>query len=89
MSYIIEVTEDKVDMLSENIEKGLRYIGKAMQCIDEMSHGGYGERGRYGERDDEDWDDDERMGERGRYDRMGRGMGMGMRRRRDSRGRYM
>ena len=93
MGYIIEVTEDKVDMLSENIEKALRYAGKAMQCIDEMSHGGYGERGRYGERDDEDWDDEERMGERGHYDRMMReermGRGMGMRRRRDSRGRYM
>lgn len=86
MSYIIEVTEDKVDMLSENIEKALRYAGKAMQCIDEMSHGGYGERGRYGERDDEDWDDDERMGERSHYGRMGRGMGM--RRRRDARGRF-
>lgn len=37
----------------------------------------YGQRGDYGYKDDEDWDDDEMMGER-------RG-----RRRRDSRGRYM
>ena len=37
----------------------------------------YGQRGDYGYKDDEDWDDEEMMGER-------RG-----RRRRDSRGRYM
>lgn len=87
MGYIIEVSEDKVSGLAEHIEKGLRHLGKAMQCVEEFYDGdyGYGERGRYGERDDEDWDDDDRMGER----RYGRGRGMGMRRRRDSRGRYM
>ena len=46
---VIEITEDKVSKLSENIEKGLRYLGKAMQCIEEMEGGQeYGER--YGER---------------------------------------
>lgn len=92
MGYVIKVTHEKVADLSENIEKGLRYIGKAMQCVDALMDDdyGYGERGgRYGERDDEDWDDDDRMGERdwgrGRFygERRGRG------RRRDSRGRYM
>lgn len=87
MGYIIEVSEDKVSGLAEHIEKALRHAGKAMQCVEEMYDGdyGYGERGRYGERDEEDWEDDDRMGER----RYGRGRGMGMRRRRDSRGRYM
>lgn len=89
MGYIIEVSEDKVSGLAEHIEKGLRHLGKAMQCVEEFYDGdyGYGERGRYGERDDEDddWRDDDRMGER----RYGRGRGMGYRRRRDSRGRYM
>lgn len=90
MGYIIEVTHDKVSDLSENIEKGLRYIGKAMQCVDDLMEGDYG----YGERDD-DWEDDDRMGERsygkGRtYPREGRGyFGERRGRRRDSRGRYM
>lgn len=82
MGYIIEVSEDKVSGLAEHIEKALRHAGKAMQCVEEMYDGGYG----YGERDrdDDDWDDDDRMSERRYY-----GRGMGMRRRRDSRGRYM
>lgn len=88
MGYIIKISHDKVSDLSENIEKGLRYIGKAMQCIDDLMGEDYGERGgRYGERDDEDWDDDDRYGERsyGRGGRYGERRG----RRRDSRGRYM
>ncbi len=85
MGYMIEVTEDKLYGLSEHLEKGLRHLGKAMQCVDEWTQDGYGERGGYGERDEDDYDDDDRMGER----RYGRGRGMGMRRRRDYRGRYM
>lgn len=95
MGYIVEITEDKLESLSEHIEKGLRHLGKAMQCVDEWSQENYGERGRsgrgygergYGERDEEEWEDEERMGERG----YGRGYGerRGYRRR-DSRGRYM
>lgn len=80
---IIEITEDKISSLSEHIEKALRHAGKAMQCVEDMYDDGYG----YGERDEDDWDDDdERMGHR-RYDR--RRGGMGERRRRDARGRYM
>lgn len=112
--YMIKITEDKLEGLSEHIEQGIRHMGKAMQCVDEWmeengmgeregygnrygergnygNRGGYGsrygggsmnQRGGYGMRDDEDWDemnerDDEMYGER-------RG-----RRRRDSRGRYM
>ena len=56
---MIEITEDKASDLSENIEKALKYMGKAMQSIDEaMSQsGGMGER-NMGERN---------MGERGNY----------------------
>ena len=100
MGYMIEITETKASELSENIEKSLRYMGKAMQCVEEMmEESGYGERGgssrgsRYGNRyedmnmrggrggsmgyRDDDDDDEEEMGER-----------RGMRRRRDSMGRY-
>lgn len=38
--FIFQVEEDKVEKLSENIQQGLRYVGKAMQCIDEMRSGG-------------------------------------------------
>lgn len=58
MGYIIEITEDKVESLSEHLEKGLRHIGKAMQCVDglyehserfgERGYGRYGNRGGYG-----------------------------------------
>lgn len=49
MGVLIHLNEEKVETLSSNISQGLRYIGKAMQCIEEMKHGGdYGERGDYG-----------------------------------------
>lgn len=107
--YVLEITEDKLDNMSEYVEDMLWTGGELMHCIEKMkgeehsygqregySHEGrsyrkymgsrygmrsrydnYGERGSYGYKDDEDWDEDEMMGER-------RG-----RRRRDSRGRYM
>ena len=71
---IVKISQDKVHDLSENIEKGLRYIGKAMQCVDEMQQEdmqemgermgmrqgvrGTGPYSRYGRRDD--WDSDMR-----------------------------
>lgn len=87
---IIEITEDKVNALSENIEKALHYAGKAMQCAEAM-RGDYREREHYQERYGAPhhmmgWRDDERMSERHydhRYD------GMGERRHRDAYGRYM
>lgn len=81
---IIDITEDKVERLSEHVEKLLRHAGKAMQLIEEFYGEGYGERDR--DRD-EDWDDDDRYGERHDYDRPSRRMGMRRRRRAD--GRYM
>ena len=53
--YMIEISDDKASDLSENIEKALKYMGKAMQCIDEamslsggMGERNMGERGNYG-----------------------------------------
>ena len=40
MGYVIEISESKVGKLSEHIEKGLRHIGTAMQCVDEWMEGG-------------------------------------------------
>ena len=82
---IIKIEESKVDKMSEYCEKMLKAGGKMMQCLEELSEGGYGER------DDED-DDDEMEGMRGGY-RRGYGMrdydGYGMRRRSSRTGRYM
>jgi hypothetical protein len=101
--YMIEISDTKVDKMSEYVEDMLWAGGELMHCLEKMKgESGYGERegysheGRsyrkdmmgsrygmrsrydnYGYKDDDDWDEDEMMGER-------RG-----RRRRDSRGRYM
>lgn len=53
MGYLIEISENKVNKLSDHIEESLKHLGKAMQCVSEwMEEGeGYGERGgRYGNR---------------------------------------
>lgn len=81
--YLIEVSEDKVSHLADTIGKMLHYGGKAMECIEDMREGsrhgehsygerGYGRGGRYGMRDEEEYDRDhmdgyDRMGERERY----------------------
>lgn len=73
---IIEITETKMDKLSEHVEQGLRHLGKAMQCIDEwMQEGGMGERGGMNYREHEEY---------GRYGKHSGGMNerypyMGMR----------
>lgn len=36
MGYMIEITENKVNEMSELVEKMLKYGGKLMHCIDEM-----------------------------------------------------
>lgn len=82
MGYMIEISESKKEKLSEHIEKALHEMGKAMACVEQFGGeygqrgGSYGnryddmgERGRYGMRDDEDWDEDEMMGERRRRSR--------------------
>lgn len=87
---MIKITEDKLGTMAENIERGLRYVGKAMQCVDELQRESYGERSGYGMRHgygmrDDDMNyrypvmDEEEMGMRGGY---------GERRGRNSMGRY-
>lgn len=82
MGYLIEISEQKKEKLSEHIEKALHELGKAMSCVEQFG-GEYGQRGGsygnryddmgmrggYGMRDDEDWDEDEMMGERRRRSR--------------------
>ena len=97
---MIEITEHKVDKLSNHIEQGLRHIGKAMQCVDEwMEEGGmHHERGGMGYREYDGYGrygyPHEKMRERYPYmnyrdddDEMEEIHER--RRRRDSRGRYM
>lgn len=69
---MIEISESKVEKMSDYAEKMLRYGGKLMQCIEGLSEGeGMGERWD----DDDRYYDDESMGERGGYSGSGRGMG--------------
>ena len=62
---MIQITESKMEDLSENIRKGLRYLGKAMQCIEGISGDGYGERDYderreyYNDRNGRRWSDDD------------------------------
>lgn len=97
MGYIVEITEKKVEKLSEHIEQGLRHLGKAMQCVDEWmsesgmgersngygnrygnryedmgSRGGYGNRGGMNYRDEDEWEEEQMMGERRRRRSNGR-----------------
>lgn len=78
---MIEITDKKVEKLSEHIEEGLRSLGKAMQCVEQMMQdGGMGERegssgnrgggygNRYGERESMGGN---RYGNRGYGERMG------------------
>jgi hypothetical protein len=92
---MIQIEESKLDKMSEYAEKMLKYGGKLMSCIEEMSEeSGMGERGRMNYRD-------EGRHSYGRYGRGGYGnreddddeeyehyQRMNERRRRDSMGRY-
>lgn len=73
--------EEAMDMAKEGLERVCELAEEMREQYGERrsygsygSRGGYGRRGDYSRRDDEMWDDDEMYG---------------MRRRRDSRGRYM
>lgn len=79
--YVIEISEDKYEGLSENVEKAIKYMGKVMQCVDamkdssrEMEESEFQQRRGRSYRDSYDHDyrnwDEDRYGER-----MGRGSG--------------
>lgn len=104
MGYLIEISEQKVNKLSDHIEESLKHLGKAMQCVSEWMEegegygerndyrgGSYGNRGRYGNRYDGMNYRGGSMGYRDDDDdEWERGEMMGERRgrRRDSMGRY-
>lgn len=66
MAYMIEISESKMDKMSEYMGKVLKYGSKVMECLDDISNGGYGER-RMGYRDEEDYPESEKMQMRGNY----------------------
>ena len=53
--YMVEISENKVEKMSDYVEKMLKYGGKLMQCLEEASEGSMGQR----EDDDEDYEDDD------------------------------
>lgn len=55
MGYLIEVKEDKVEKLSDHIEKGLHHLGRAMSCVEAMMGHEFGERGDMGYREHESY----------------------------------
>lgn len=90
--YMIEISEDKKEKMSEYIEKILHYGGRLMSCLEEMD-GEMGERGDYNMRSPYEYSsryDNYRM-YGNRNNEMGdEDMMMGERRRRSRRtGRYM
>lgn len=103
MGYMIEIREDKVEKLSDHIEKGLHHLGRAMSCVEGMLGNEYGDRGGMNYRESEN-DDYGRYGKHSggmneRYPYMGGShimyrnqeedeYEMGERRRRRSNGRY-
>lgn len=72
--YMIEITEDKFYSMAEHVEKGLKHMGKLMQCLEDLEDeflgsGAYGEKGRLGMRNDEeeDWWEKEEEKKRKKY----------------------
>lgn len=69
---MIEISESKVEKMSDYAEKMLKYGGKLMECLEELSSAeDMGERWN----DDDRYFDEENMGERGGSSRGGSGMG--------------
>lgn len=72
---MIEIEDSKVEKMSDYAEKMLKYGGKLMQCIEEISEN----RGGMGQRyEDDDYDDEyDDMGQRGGYSGYGNRGGYG------------
>lgn len=77
MAYMIQISEDKKEQMSELCEKMLKYGGKMMQCLENLEEDDeeIGHRGYEPERDYDDMGERSRMGYRrgvkgtGRYGR--------------------
>lgn len=72
MGYMIEITENKFDELIDNCEEMLRAGGKVMKCLDSMKRERTGNRmpmSDYRDKWDDDWNDEDRYGERRYYGR--------------------
>jgi hypothetical protein len=81
MGYLIEISDSKIDKMSEYVEDMLWAGGELMHCLEKMKgESGYGERepygSRYGERSRGGYGSRyDEMGERGRYGSRGGSMG--------------
>ena len=92
---MIEIEDSKVEKMYDNAEKMLKYGGRLMQCIEEISEGKrMGQRNDYDDYDDEYDDMGQRGGYAGGYGNRGGGYGnryggdMGQRRGVPGTGRY-
>ena len=49
--YMIEISEDKIDHITEHLNKGMRCLAKVAQCFEEIrdGHDGYDEEDDYDE----------------------------------------
>lgn len=66
---IMEITEDKINKMSEYAEKMLRYGGKLMECLEELGDHDSEMGMRRGMRDDDGYYEQQRMGMRRGYSR--------------------
>ncbi len=69
--YMIEITEDKFENIIEHLGKGLKYMSKAMECLDDIKDRSKTKTMNYDIEDDyDDYDsDDSRYGNRNRQER--------------------
>lgn len=83
MGYVIEISDSKVDKMSEYVEDMLWAGGELMHCIEKMKgeHEGYGEREGYrgGRQGGSSSYSGSRYGMRSRYDNYGQREDYGMR----------
>lgn len=61
---MIEITEDKLQSMTEHVEKGLKHLSKLMQCLEDIEDeysgsGAYGEKGRLGMRENKDYQEED------------------------------
>lgn len=65
--YVIEIVEDDFKSLTEHISKGLKYLGKAMECLDKIEKHSQANEREDDYDDEDDYRENERYGNRGKY----------------------